>query len=83
MADPGFPRVGGANPPGGRQHKILPNFPKSYMKLKEFALLGRPKPYYVDPPLLSGAFTKLSMRSAISGEGARNLLGTVISTVIQ
>ena len=27
MADPGFPRGGGANSPGGRQHTILLNFP--------------------------------------------------------
>ena len=36
MADPGFPPGGGANSPGGRQHTILPNFPKKCMKLKEF-----------------------------------------------
>ena len=50
MADPGFPRG------GGRQHTILPNFPKNCMKLKEFGPPGggggaRPKFYYVDPPL--------------------------------
>ena len=27
-ADPEFPVGGGANPPGGRQHTILSNFPK-------------------------------------------------------
>ena len=41
---------------GGRQHTILPNFPKNCMKLKEFEPPGgrggaRPKFYYVDPPL--------------------------------
>ena len=36
VADPGFPRGGGANSPGGRQHTILPKFPKNCMKLKEF-----------------------------------------------
>ena len=53
VADPGFPRGGGANSPGGRQHTILPNFPKNCMKLKEFGPQGgaRPKFYYVDPPL--------------------------------
>ena len=55
MADPGFPRGGGANSPGGgRQHTILPCFPKNCMKLKEFGPPGggaRPKFYYVDPPL--------------------------------
>ena len=55
MADPGFPRGGGANSPGGRQHTILPYFPKNCMKLKEFGPPGgggaRPKFYDVDPPL--------------------------------
>ena len=40
VADPGFPRGGGANSPGGRQHTILPNFPKNCMKLKEFGPPG-------------------------------------------
>ena len=40
MADPGFPLGGGANPRGGRQHTILPNFPKNCMELKEFGLGG-------------------------------------------
>ena len=39
-ADPGFPVGGGANCPGGRQHTILPNFPKNCMKLKEFGSRG-------------------------------------------
>ena len=57
VADPGFPRGGGANAlgGGGSQHTILPNFPKNCMKLKEFGPPGgaRPKFYYVDPPLES------------------------------
>ena len=37
VADPRFPRGGGANSPGGgRQHTIFPNFPKNCMRLKEF-----------------------------------------------
>ena len=56
VADPGFPRGGGANSPGGgHQHTILPIFPKNCMKLKEFGPHGgggaHPKFYYVDPPL--------------------------------
>ena len=57
VADLGFPRGGGVNSPGGggRQHTILPNFPKNCMKLKEFGPPGgrgsRPKFYYIDPPL--------------------------------
>ena len=42
VADPGFPRGGGTNSPGGggRQHTILPNFSKNCMKLKEFGSPG-------------------------------------------
>ena len=40
VADPGFPRGGGVNSPGGRQHTILPNFSKNCMKLKEFGPPG-------------------------------------------
>ena len=42
VADPGFPPGGGANSPGegGRQHTILPKFPKNCMKLKEFGPPG-------------------------------------------
>ena len=41
VADPGIPRGGVANSwgGGGRQHTILPNFPKNCMKLKEFGPL--------------------------------------------
>ena len=56
VADPGFPRGGGANSAGGGgQHTILPNFPQNCMILKEFGPGGgaRPKFYYVDPPLVS------------------------------
>ena len=40
MADPGFPRGGGANPPGSRQHMILPKFPKN---LHEIEIIWTPK----------------------------------------
>ena len=40
VADPGFPRGGGTNSPGGRQHTILPKIPKNCMKLKEFGPPG-------------------------------------------
>ena len=40
MADPGFPRGRGANSPRGRQHTILPHFPKNCMILKEFGPPG-------------------------------------------
>ena len=39
-ADPGFPVGGGANPLGGRQHMILPNFAKNCMKLRKFWAVG-------------------------------------------
>ena len=41
VEDPGFPRGGGANSPGGRQHTILPNLSKTCMKMKEFGPQGR------------------------------------------
>ena len=40
VADPGFVQGRGANSPAGRQHKILPNFPKNCMKMKEFGSRG-------------------------------------------
>ena len=46
MADPGFPRGGGANSPGGHQHTILPKFPKNCMKLKELGPPGGGAPLY-------------------------------------
>ena len=58
VADPGYPRGGGANSQGGRQNTILPKFPKNCMKLKNIwtrvggrGVGARPKFYYVDPPL--------------------------------
>ena len=42
------------SPRWGRQHTILPNFPKNCMKLNQFGPPGErayPKFYYVDPPL--------------------------------
>ena len=47
VADPGFPRGGGANPRGGRQPIIWPIFPKNCMKMKKFWARGGP----LDPPL--------------------------------
>ena len=35
VADPGFPRGGGANAQGGRQDMILLKFPENCMKLKK------------------------------------------------
>ena len=39
------PRRGCQLPGGGRQHTILPNFPKNCMKLKEFGPRGASHPY--------------------------------------
>ena len=36
VADPGFPREGGANPKGGRQPIICRIFPENCMKMKKF-----------------------------------------------
>ena len=35
-----FPEEGAPTPQGGRQHTILPKFPKNHMKSKEFGLPG-------------------------------------------
>ena len=51
VADPGFPRGGGATL-RGCQYTILPNFPKNCMKLKEFGPQGAPVPH---TPLLRSA----------------------------
>ena len=53
VADPGFPRGGGANSPGGAPTY---NFAKFSPKLHEIERIwtpggARPKFYYVDPPL--------------------------------
>ena len=55
---------------GGRQHKILPKFPKNCMKLKEFGPGGHPKFYYVDLPLHTHTHTLVAdLRSNIFGRG--------------
>ena len=55
VADPGFPRGGGANSlgGGGRQHTILPTSHKNCMKLKEFGPPGGHASLVppLDPPL--------------------------------
>ena len=54
VADPGFPRGGGANSPGGRQHMILPNFSKTAWNWKNLGPQGggaRPLRPPLDPPL--------------------------------
>ena len=56
MADPGFPRGGGVNSPGGESPTY--DFAKFSQKLHEIVRIwtpgaggARPKFYYVDPPL--------------------------------
>ena len=49
-----FPKEGAPTPQGGRQHTILPKFPKNCMKSKEFGPPGvgaRPLRPPLDPPL--------------------------------
>ena len=60
VAVQGFPRGGGTNPPGGRQHTILPNFPKKCMKLKEFGPPGERESLTppLDPPLQTVILTR-------------------------
>ena len=50
--DPGFPIEGGADPPGGCQHMILPKFMKNCMKLRKFwAVGGTHWVHPLNPPL--------------------------------
>ena len=54
VANPGFPRVKGAYPKGGRQPIIWPNFPENYMKMMKFWTRGGarvPRVPPLDPPL--------------------------------
>ena len=61
-----FPEEGAPTLQGGRQHTILPNFPKNCMKLKEFGPGGaRPKFYYVDPPLQTPSFLQYRISTAL------------------
>ena len=60
VADPGFPRGGGANSPGGAPTY---DFAKFSQKLHEIERIwtprgggARPKFYYVDPPLIFEIF---------------------------
>ena len=79
VADPGFPRGGHL---GGRQHTILPNFPKKCMKFKEFgppegaqllrALLHPPMPCVLRDEFKGNNY--FSGRSRISQTGGANLL---------
>ena len=66
VADPGFPRGGGANSPGGAPTY---DFAKISQKLHEIERIwapgggggARPKFYYVDPPLNSTSKTNLAI----------------------
>ena len=49
--DPGFPRGGGADSPGGCQHTILPNFPKKLHEIERIWVPGGHAP--LAPPLRS------------------------------
>ena len=52
VADPGFPRGGGANHQGGGANLLFGrNFPKSCMKMKEFGPRGGGHTSLVPPPL--------------------------------
>ena len=59
MADPGFPRGGGANPKGGGCQPIIwPTFPENCMKMKKFWAGGGMHPSHppLDLPLFSVNF---------------------------
>ena len=56
VADPGFPRGGGANSPGGAPTYDFAKFSQKLHEIERIWTPGeggaRPKFYYVDPPLL-------------------------------
>ena len=67
-ADTGLPVKGGANPPGGHPHTILPNLPKDCMKLRISGRRGHsPPPHHHHPPTpracVSLSFTCTQTRS--------------------
>ena len=52
VADPGFPRGGGVNPPGGgREHTIFPKFPENCMNLDAQRWGCIPHASPLDPPI--------------------------------
>ena len=53
MADPGFPRGGGTNSPGGAPTYDFAKFSQKLHEIERIWTLGgvSPKFYYVDPPL--------------------------------
>ena len=58
------------SPRWGCQYMTLPKLPKNCMKLKEFGPQGRPKFYYVDPPLQAQAdLSLLSFKYIFNFEG--------------
>ena len=61
VADPGFPRGGGANSPGGAPTYDFAKFPQKPHEIERIWTPrgdARPKFYYVDPPLLMPLSTK-------------------------
>ena len=62
-ADPGFSVEGGTDP-GGRQHIILPNFPKTYMKLRNFGPRegGAPLRYAIGFAMFSGSIEAYQLK---------------------
>ena len=67
VAEPGFPRGGGANS-GGCQHTILSKFPKNCMKLKEFGPPGGTR-----VPLRSATGNGISVNAAFITARKRSL----------
>ena len=65
VADPGFPRGVGANPTGGGQHTILPNFPKKLHEIERIWIPRVPR-----APLRSATEIVLKIDKEIWQEGA-------------
>ena len=67
VADPGFSRGGGVNPPGGGVN--TPNFPENCMKSKEFGRPGggvRPSRPPLDPPMVPAGLIAAGHESTVT-----------------
>ena len=69
VADPGFPRAGGANPQGGAANLLFgQNFPENCLKMKEFGPRGASLP----PPLKPIYIQRLQCDSRIAATSLLN-----------
>ena len=69
VADPGFPRGGGANSPGGHQHTNLPHFPQKLHEIERIWTprgAARPSLPSLDLPLVSYRYNSRYLRDILN-----------------